>query len=300
MLLMAFAPAQAAGPDPTQQQLETLTSMALAGHREAQFYLGGVFANGDSILHDEEKAVMWWRRAAEQGHAQAQNELGAALADGRGVAASQRQAAEWYRKAAEQGLAVAQANLGTMYRDGKGVVRDPYRAVQWYRRAADQGLGWAQYYLGEAYVQGSGVPANYSVAADWYRKAADQDYVEAHIALGALLRRFRVSIEVRNGDYREAYGEYWLARAARNGSEEAIRALVAMLGEDKPETLPDGIAVRAQPDAGAPVIRHTAGREKGRELRRPNAMRGRREWTGVYLPGGYTMGFVSVAELRGN
>ena len=59
--------------------------------------------------------------------------------NGHGVEQSYEKAVEWYRKAADQGNAAAQYNLGNMYSWGKGVEQSNEKAAEWYRKAADQG-----------------------------------------------------------------------------------------------------------------------------------------------------------------
>ena len=50
-----------------------------------------------------------------------------------------KKALVWYRKAADQGPANAQNNLGAMYKEGQGGVPQSYKeASVWYRKAADQ------------------------------------------------------------------------------------------------------------------------------------------------------------------
>ena len=78
-----------------------------------------------------------------------------------------QQAVAWYRKAAEQGHASAQFNLGNMYANGRGVPQDRQQALAWYRKAAEQGDASAQYNLGLMYANGEGVPPNYSLAYTW-------------------------------------------------------------------------------------------------------------------------------------
>ena len=58
---------------------------------------------------------------------------------GRGVAQDDQQAVTWYRKAAEQGDADAQYNLGIRYADGKGVTQDYIEAHMWFSLAAAGG-----------------------------------------------------------------------------------------------------------------------------------------------------------------
>ncbi len=49
------------------------------------------------------------------------------------------QAVAWYRKAAEQGYAGAQNNLGRRYHDGQGVPKDDQSAYFWWLLASAQG-----------------------------------------------------------------------------------------------------------------------------------------------------------------
>jgi len=59
--------------------------------------------------------------------------------DGRGVPKDEQQAVVWYRKAAEQGDALAQNNLGVMYYNGQGVPKDEQSAYFWSLLASAQG-----------------------------------------------------------------------------------------------------------------------------------------------------------------
>ncbi len=103
-----------------------------------------MYVNGTGVARDDELAVSWFRRAAEQGFAAAQSILGLSYLNGRGVAQDDELAVSWFRRAAEQGHAEAQNNLGAMYVNGRGVEQDSELAVSWFRRAAEQGHATAQ------------------------------------------------------------------------------------------------------------------------------------------------------------
>lgn len=45
-----------------------------------------------------------------------------------------QQAVEWYRKAAEQGFAAAQFNLAICFANGTGTAKDEKQAVEWQSR----------------------------------------------------------------------------------------------------------------------------------------------------------------------
>ncbi len=59
---------------------------------------------------------------------------------GYGVEEDEDEAMEWYRKAAEQGHADAQYALGQCYDvEEYGIEPDDAKAVEWYRKAVEQG-----------------------------------------------------------------------------------------------------------------------------------------------------------------
>jgi hypothetical protein len=70
-----------------------------------------MYANGLGVDQDDEQAVLWCSKAAEQGLAKAQFNLGDLYASGRRVERNDNQAIFWYRKAAKQGHIQAQENL---------------------------------------------------------------------------------------------------------------------------------------------------------------------------------------------
>ena len=153
------------------------------GGANAEYMLGMFYANGDVVKEDAEKAVEYWRLAADQGHAKAQFNLGTCYLDGTGVEKDEREAVKWYRLAADQGLSYAQHNLGACYAEGTGVEKDEREAVKWYRMAADQGDAAAQYNLGNCYMNGNGVEKDEREAVRWYRMAADQGDADARDVL---------------------------------------------------------------------------------------------------------------------
>jgi TPR repeat protein len=127
------------------------------GHVQAQCQLGWC----RSKLGEFDKAVEWYRKAAEQGEEQARYNLGLCYANGEGVHKDAGKAVEWFRKAAAQGTADAQCSLGVRYWHGVGVCKDILQAAEWWRKAATQGHEGAQHNL---VVMGSAV--NESAAAD--------------------------------------------------------------------------------------------------------------------------------------
>ena len=212
---------------------------------------------GKGVEQDFEKAVKWYRRAAEFGDVNAQDNLGWCYEKGVGVEQDWEEAIVWYRKAAEQGLAHAQCNLGWCYeyskgegRDwktvrlfrnavkqgdtavqclswfhmiGKGNEQDWEEAAKWFFKAAEQGYADAQCKLGEYYEVGKGVKQDKVEAVKWYRKAAEQGHVEAQINL--------MSLYELEEDWEEAVK--WYHKASELGDAEAQYKLGVCYGSGK-------------------------------------------------------------------
>ena len=115
----------------------------------AKVVLGRMYSRGEGVPQDYQKAIKWFREAAEQGDSEwGQLELGRIYGDGAGVTQDYEQAMKWLRKAAEHGNSFAQEELGIM-QDQQEVIK--------LRKAAEQGEPRAQYRLGFMYERGRGV-----------------------------------------------------------------------------------------------------------------------------------------------
>ncbi len=112
--------------------------LAVTGDREAQYFLGHLYARGEGVARNLARAHFWFRAAALQGDPYGQFALGYMYEHGEGVARDDREAVRWYQAAAKQGNAIAQNNLGYMYERGRGVPLDYVRAYLWYARAASR------------------------------------------------------------------------------------------------------------------------------------------------------------------
>ena len=132
---------------------------------------------------DDEAAVKWFLKSAEQGYAAAQRYLGYCYAEGVGISQDSTEAVKWYRKAAEQGDAIAQNNLGAYFYNDEGNYAE---ALKWYYKAAEQGVVNSIYGIGLCFENGQGVPRNVTEAVKWYRKAAEKGFELAKLRLAAL------------------------------------------------------------------------------------------------------------------
>ncbi len=137
--------------DAEPDEVTALRLLAEGGDAAAECYIcGWRYANGRGVIQDDEKAVEWYQKAAEQGHAIAQYDLSWMYQHGRGVSPNSSEALKWCRKAAEQGYADAQNTLGWRFQYVRGVnVQNYDEAIRWYRTAAEQGHADAQHRLSE-------------------------------------------------------------------------------------------------------------------------------------------------------
>jgi hypothetical protein len=83
---------------------------------------------------DLQKAVVYFRSAAELGHAGAQSNLGVLL-ETKIKPARVKEAVRWYKRAAKAGKALGASNLALHYRD----MEQPKLQLRWLRVAAKLG-----------------------------------------------------------------------------------------------------------------------------------------------------------------
>jgi len=204
---------------------------AMRSHARQQFERGCRYAKGQGVAKDQEKAVEFYRKAAEQGLAEAQATLALCCDKGYGVHEDHAEAVRWYRRAADQGLAEPQRNLGVCYELGRGVERDYTEAAKWYSKAAQQGDPQAEYCFGRCYGLGQGVNRDPQVAAKWMLAAASQGVLAAQFVIGTSYRSgFGVQL-----NYTEAARWFQKAAAIPGAVRELGKLYAVGLGVPKNE-----------------------------------------------------------------
>src|SRR6266403_1456755 len=178
----------------------------------AQNNLGSMYLKGLGVGKDNALGLSWIRKAAEQGHANAQFNVALMYDHGVGVSKDEAQAFAWLRKAAEQGVDAASSLVGFDYELGKGVAKDVVQAAIWSRKAAEHGFSQAQYNLGLMYERGVGVPKDDLESFSWTRKAAEQGFAQAQYNLGLM---YDHGAGVAKDD---AQAFNWMCRAAEQGN----------------------------------------------------------------------------------
>lgn len=155
------------------QAVDELLPLAKAGNAQAMTWLGKAYAEG---LEQPVLALPWLLTAAQSGIAEAQVRLAALYAEGRGVDQDDDKALAWLVKAAEQQDDEAQFVLGLHHEEEAG---DVVAAVAWYEKAARQGNTDAQYRLGMLLLGDAGIRRDPVGAWAWLSLAADGGVEEA-------------------------------------------------------------------------------------------------------------------------
>lgn len=129
-----------------------LAPLAEGGNAVAQERLAVMYFYGRGVPEDEDKALQWARRSADQGNLDAMYFIGNMYVFGdrlpKSVQDPDQEAARWYFEAARKGHADAEYGLGLLFLAGKGVVQDQEEAMRWIRSAADHGHAGARSFLG--------------------------------------------------------------------------------------------------------------------------------------------------------
>jgi hypothetical protein len=158
-------------PEKLSGRLEELNKRAIDGDTKAQLRLGLAYEFGDGAAKDMDKAMHWYRIAADRGDPVAQTDLGYFYETGANGPKDPTEAAKWYMRAALSGFTRAKFNLGVLYLAGAGVQRNNAEAAHWIGEAAEDGCPSALVSLSYLYANGMGVPRDPEKAAELSRKA---------------------------------------------------------------------------------------------------------------------------------
>jgi len=154
---------------------------ARQGDAESQTLLGAVELE---VAHDPEGARPWFELAAAQGGAAAQRSLGYLYATGQGVQIDKDKAVELYRKSADLGDPFAMFNLAMENVGSGGTYLSFGEMLELLRASAEHGIPEAAAKLGDLL---SSVDRDQE-AAQAYVKAADLGHTGAMYALGCWAR----------------------------------------------------------------------------------------------------------------
>ena len=153
----------------------------------ALFNIAQIYRKGDVVKQSWERAIEWYRKAAEKKHVGSYHWLGRIYGGTHeDYPENIKEAVKWLRLAAAAGDVQSQCGLGVHYHEGDGVRRNLKRAAELYRASAEQGDEWACYLLGLCYGDGEGVRKNRRWARHWIGKADLAGVKDAKRAMVAL------------------------------------------------------------------------------------------------------------------
>ncbi len=142
--------------------IEMLRYLAGQGNREVMAYLGECYEQGlQGVAKDAARAVLCFRRAAEQGSPLAQYRLGCCYAEGRGVEKDEQKAAALFEQATKAELASYLSDTGRFLNDFGDSLDAPYYG--------------ALRELANCYAQGLGVEKSIVRALELYLQAGRED-----------------------------------------------------------------------------------------------------------------------------
>jgi len=218
---------ESSAPSDPKQLAPWLQSRADNGDAVATYRLGVLYALGEGVTQDYERAATLFKTAAEDGVTEAEYNIAVMYAEGLGVERDPAQAVLWYRKAAAQGSSSAAFNLGVAASNGVGVKQNMAEAAQWFRKAGEAGVVNAQFNLGLLYERGEGLAASPVEAYAWYSAAASRGDT------GAAQRRDRLASTLSPALLRDAQARAAQVQASIQASTEAA---IAPIGASSTQT----------------------------------------------------------------
>lgn len=240
-------------PDP-DKAIEWLETAAENGVPDATFQLARIYLAGDIVERDHDRGMRLYLEAAEKGSIDAQLKVGELYRRGRGsLERNTNKAVHWYRLAADRGDSVAHMELAKIslrwpYTREEAGMTDEEEAVGWLMRAAERGDMEAQANLAAYYLEGRWVERDTLKAGQWLRKAAEAAEKDnradiSRKAMFSLGEVYRTHEELK--DYEEAVK--WYRKADREASWRAEIQLAAMMAH--------GQGVAPDPARGARMLR---------------------------------------------
>ncbi|KAG0260131.1 hypothetical protein DFQ27_003740 [Actinomortierella ambigua] len=239
--LVTSTPAKTSAIPPLMRFI-SLSRKAVLNDADAQVSLAEMYEIGGSgVPKDNEKAFVWYLRAAQLGHLDAMGRVSGMYAEGRGTEQSDEDAARWQHQATDQ----RRSNLASVS------VEEDSRDKSWFRTTsrkqlagmksslgsvinvldtnqdivkaqAERGGARAQFIVGSMYEQGRGVEQSDVEAVKWYTKAAGQGNPQAQNNLG------RMYLDGRGVEQSDVEAVKWYTKAASQGNPQAQDSLGSM------------------------------------------------------------------------
>lgn len=157
-----------------------LEHLAEMGNTDQQYRLALYYLNNNQA----NKAVKWFKQAAQNGSIGATYYYGFLQHQGMGITQNKEKGISLMKKANERGFLAAANQLGKIYYEGDGVDVDYAQAVEYLKKAAPKN-GKSQWLLGLCYLYGNGVTQDYYKATQWLAESASSHEKEFNELLRA-------------------------------------------------------------------------------------------------------------------
>ncbi|MGN0461801.1 MAG: tetratricopeptide repeat protein [Ruminococcus sp.] len=160
----------------SKRGVSLLSKASDLGNDEASNRLGYMYQLGLCVPADTNKAIAYYKTAAENDFPPSQYRLGSLLLDGLfGAPKDEKTAIDLFERAAQQGDYNAMQELGICAYEGKGMPVDKDRARMLFEICAKQGLPQSLYDFALMNYHGEGGPQNYKAAEYWYNKVIESE-----------------------------------------------------------------------------------------------------------------------------
>ena len=127
---------------------------------------------GDSYFEkDPKKALKYYEDAADAGHIEAAYIAGVMYAENYEIRPNSTKSASLLKQAAEGGHAAAQADYGLLVYQGYGATRSDTEAAKWFEKSAKGGDKEGQFLYAFTLAKGEGVTQSYEEAYYWLLKS---------------------------------------------------------------------------------------------------------------------------------
>jgi len=182
------------------------------------FAIGDAYMAGVGAARNRERALHWFRQAADAGHTSAMVRLGNAMRHP-DHENDRAEAARWYRAAAERGNSSGMVQMGFACREGDGVPQNYEEATRWFAKAIDAGETHSMLHLGRVLARHLDSPTE---ALTWLLKAAEHGHRESYIELAMLYDQPGTPVH----DPSEAVK--WYRKVIEVDSGSRLRAMLAL------------------------------------------------------------------------
>lgn len=155
-------------------------------NKSTELTIGTMYAQGQGVPQDEDKAVEWLTKSAEKNNAIAYQKLSAIFADENSKYFNMNKAVKYLEQSAIIGNHFANYQLGKIYSDSDSKFYDLNKAVSNLQVSAEQGNHFANYKLGKIYADKDSPFYNLNKAIPNLQVSAEQGNHFANYKLGKI------------------------------------------------------------------------------------------------------------------